>query len=150
MLDKKEQIKKEIEYFFTKMSLSETPCNFNIEREKVCFEIKTENPRTLIGKRGEVISNIQFILGKIIQKKMKQRLFIDFDVNGYKKKKEQYLKELARDYAQEVSFTKKIKTLPSLSSYERRIIHLALQNKNGVKTESRGQEPNRKIIIKPV
>jgi spoIIIJ-associated protein len=76
--------------------------------------------------------------------------FIDLDISDYKKKKNEYLKELARNTADEVSLSKKEKILPSMSAYERRIIHLELAGRSDVKTESLGQEPDRRIVVRPV
>ena len=75
--------------------------------------------------------------------------YIDLDINDYKKKKKDYLKELACSIANEVALSKKQKELPPMSAYERRIIHLELAERQDVSTESIGQEPERKVIITP-
>ena len=74
--------------------------------------------------------------------------YIDLDINDYKKKKIEYLKETARAVADEVALTKKEKYLPSMPPYERRIIHMELASRSDVTTESIGQEPERKIVIR--
>ena len=71
------------------------------------------------------------------------------DVNDYKKKKVEYLIELAHSVADEVSLTKKEKVLDSMQAYERRIIHLELADRSDVVTESIGQEPERRIVVRP-
>ncbi|PIR71473.1 MAG: hypothetical protein COU43_02475 [Candidatus Nealsonbacteria bacterium CG10_big_fil_rev_8_21_14_0_10_37_25] len=75
--------------------------------------------------------------------------FIDLDINGYKKKKLDYLKELARSLADEVALTKKEKNLPPMAAYERRIIHLELAGRSDVTTESIGEEPERRVVVRP-
>ncbi|PJA84129.1 MAG: hypothetical protein CO145_02195, partial [Candidatus Nealsonbacteria bacterium CG_4_9_14_3_um_filter_37_13] len=69
--------------------------------------------------------------------------------NGYKKKKLDYLKELARSLADEVALTKKEKNLPPMAAYERRIIHLELAGRSDVTTESIGEEPERRVVVRP-
>jgi len=71
------------------------------------------------------------------------------DINDYKKKKVEYLREMARDAANEVSLSKKEKNLVSMPAYERRVIHLELADREDVITESVGEEPERSVIIKP-
>ncbi len=151
MLDikKLERIKEETEKFFEKM-------NFDIEIEikedkenVVSVSLKTEEPQILIGKDGQTLMDIQHLLKRILRKDLEQ-VFVEIDINEYKKKKKEYLKELARNRADEVVLSKKEKALNPMSSYERRIIHIELSGRNDVKTESIGQEPERKIVIKPL
>ena len=77
------------------------------------------------------------------------QFYIDLDIQNYKKKKAEYLKELARSLADEVSLTKKEKNLDPMPAYERRIIHLELAERKDISTESIGEEPERKIVIRP-
>ena len=151
MLDKKnlKKIKKETEKFFEKM-------HFEIEVEVkeskeniVSVNLKTEEPQILIGRDGQTLMDIQHLLKRILRKGLEQ-VFIEFDINEYKKKKKEYLKELAQNSANEVALSKKEKALNPMPPYERRIIHIELSGREDVKTESIGQEPERKVIIKPL
>ncbi|MFH1451313.1 MAG: R3H domain-containing nucleic acid-binding protein, partial [bacterium] len=74
---------------------------------------------------------------------------IDIDINNYKKGKADYLKEMAREVADEVSLTKKEKWLSPMPAYERRIVHMELSLRPGVVTESHGEGPERRIVVKP-
>ena len=85
----------------------------------------------------------------ILKKKITDPFYINLDINDYKKKKEEYLKELARSAAEEVALTKREKILGSMLAYERRIIHMELSNRENIETESIGEEPERRVIIKP-
>lgn len=111
--------------------------------------LKAEDPQILIGDQGQTLAEIQHLLRVILRRKIEEPFFIDLDINGYKKKKSDYLEELARLAADEVALTKKEKDLPSMPAYERRIIHLALANRSDVVTESAGQEPERRVVIRP-
>ena len=151
MLDKKnlEKIKKETESFFEKMNF-EIEIEIKEDKENiVSVNLRTEEPQILIGRDGQTLIDIQHLLKRILRKGLEQ-VFVEFDINEYKKKKREYLKELARNCADEVALAKKEKTLNPMSSYERRIIHIELLGRNDVKTESIGEEPERKVVIKPL
>ena len=151
MLDKKdlEKIKKETVKFFEKMGF-EVKVEMGENKENIIpINLKTEEPQILIGKDGQTLMNIQHLLKRILRKDLEQ-VFIDLDINEYKKKKMEYLRELAQNRADEVALSKKEKALNPMSSYERRIIHIELSDRADVKTESISDEPMRKIVIKPV
>jgi spoIIIJ-associated protein len=147
-----ETIKKFIEEFFKKM-------DFKVEVEvlpqtdkALQVDIKTEEPQILIGERGETLIEIQHLLKLILRRKVgipEVPFYIDLDINDYKKKKIVYLKEVAKSAADEVVQTRREKILPPMSSYERRVVHLELAERSDVISESVGQEPERRIVIRP-
>jgi len=146
-----EKIKEETLVFFKKTTL-DVSVEFLPQRDETLpINLKTEEPQILIGERGQTLAEIQHLLKIILKKKSgaKEPFYIDLDVNDYKKKKIEYLKELARSVADDVTITKKEKTLPPMSAYERRIIHLELASRTDITTESIGQEPERRVAIKP-
>jgi len=146
-----EKIQKEIENFFEKTTFN-VNIEFSISKEnEISVKIKTEEPKILIGEKGETLSEIQHLLRIIIKRRIKtEELFhLDIDINDYKKKKSFYLKELARSVAREVILTKKETILPPMPAYERKIIHLELANNPNIETKSIGKEPERQIMIKP-
>ena len=144
-----EEIKKTIKEFFEKTTL-EVEIEFLPQRDLTLpINLKTEEPQILIGQGGQTLFEIQHLLKAILRRKIKENFYIDLDINDYKKKKRDYLKETARSLADEVALTKKEKILPSMSAYERRIIHLELAGRSDVTTESIGSEPERKVVIKP-
>ena len=114
------------------------------------ISLKMEEPQILIGEGGQTLAEIQHLLKAILKRKViEENFYIDLDINNYKKKKIEYLKELARSAADEVALTKKEKTLLPMPAYERRIVHLELASRADVTTESIGQEPERKVVISP-
>ncbi len=115
----------------------------------VPVSLKTESPQVLIGEGGRTLFCLQLLLNKIIKKQISEKIYLDLDINDYKKKKTDYLKELARSYADDVALTGASKELRAMPPYERRVIHLELQKRSDIKTESAGEEPFRRIIIKP-
>jgi len=143
-------IKKETEEFFRRMT-PEVEVEFLPQKEQtISINIKTPEPQILIGEGGQTLSEIQHLLKIILRRKVTtEPFFIDLDISDYKKKKNEYLRQLARETADEVSLSKKEKTLAPMPAYERRVIHLELSGRSDVMAESQGQEPNRMIVIKP-
>jgi len=144
-----EEIKKTTEEFFQKTTF-EVEIEFPPKKDSTLpIILKTEEPQILIGEGGQTLAEIQHLLRAILKRKIEEPFFIDLDINGYKKKKLEYLKELARSVADDVALIKKEKSLPPMPAYERRVIHLELAGRSDVTTESLGQEPERRIVIKP-
>ncbi len=144
------EIIKEITKEFFKKTTFEVEIEFLSPQELTLpINLKTEDPQILIGEGGQTLVEIQHLLKTILRRKVQEPFFIDLDINGYKKKKIEYLKELAKSVADEVALTKKEKSLASMPAYERRIVHLELAGRQDVTTESIGQEPERRVIIRP-
>lgn len=142
-------IKKICQDFFEKMGFLENLEVGEIEEKRLPIKIKVEEPRVLIGQNGKTLLEIQYLLKAILRKRIGNDFYLDLDINDYKKKKTEYLKELAQTVADHVALTKKIKELPPMSAYERRTVHLELSQREDVVTESQGQEEERRVIIKP-
>ena len=144
-----ETIKKTTKEFFKKTTF-EVEIEFSPQKDETFpINLKTDDPQILIGEGGQTLGEIQHLLRAILKRKISEPFFIDLDIVGYKKKKIEYLKELARSMADEVALTKKEKQLAPLPAYARRIIHLELAGRQDVTTESIGQEPERRVVIKP-
>ncbi len=111
--------------------------------------LETEIPQLLIGENGQTLAEIQHVFKLILRRKFGPGFYLDLDISNYKKKKRVYLEELAKTVADEVALNKEEKELPAMPASERRIIHLALANRSDVLTESQGEEPERRIVIKP-
>ena len=144
-----EIIKETTREFFQKTTFNVEVEVLSEREETISINIKTEDPQILIGEGGQTLTEIQHLLKAILRRKITEMFYIDLDINDYKKKKKDYLKELACSIANEVALSKKQKELPPMSAYERRIIHLELAERQDVSTESIGQEPERKVIIAP-
>ena len=144
-----EKIKKLVNDFFEKMTIA-AEVEIMAQQEKTLpIDVRTEFPQILIGEGGQTLIEIQRLLKTIIKRIAKEDIFIDLDINDYKKKKIEYLKELAKIAADEVVLTRKEKTLAPMPAYERRIIHLELAERKDISTESIGEETERRLIIKP-
>ncbi len=120
--------------------------------EGVRFLIKSYEGALLIGENGQNLLALNHIVKKIINKtglEDKEKISFSLDVNDYQAKKIEDLKNLARLNAQRVRYFKKEIVLKPMTSFERRIIHSVLTESPDITTESVGEEPNRKVVIKP-
>jgi len=147
--DDLKKIKETTEEFFRKTTF-EVKIEFLPPRDlTIPINLELEDPQILIGEGGQTLAEIQHLLKAILRRKIQEPFFIDLDISGYKKKKFEYLKELARSAADEVTITKKEKILSPMPAYERRIIHLELAGRSDITTESIDQEPERRVVIRP-
>lgn len=144
-----DKIKKEVGDFLKKMTTDVETETFSQKDDTVFVDLRVKEPQVLIGEKGQTLFDIQHLLSAILRRKIEDKFFLDLDINDYKKKKIEYLKELARSMADEVALTRKEKTLPPMPAYERRIIHMELAGRGNIATESIGEEPERRLIIKP-
>jgi spoIIIJ-associated protein len=147
--EKIQLITKEVEEFFKKSGFEVEIKVSRADNLTYKVNLQTKEVQDLIGEDGKTLFQIQHLLNAILKKKIKEEFYIDLDISGYKKRKVEYLKELARAVADEVALTKKEKILEPMSAYERRVIHLELASRPDVTTESIGREPNRRVVIKP-
>jgi spoIIIJ-associated protein len=145
-----QKIKKIVEEFFKKSSFEVSVEIGKIEDATLPVLIELEEPQVLIGESGKTLSCIQHILNKGLRKRFgdEKDFYVDLDINGYKKRKLDYLRELANTSADDVVFSKKEKELRPMSAYERRIVHIELKERTDVQTESVGQGLDRRIIVK--
>ncbi len=142
-------IEKEAKTLFSKLELEGEVKVSLLEDEVYSIDLVAKDPQLFIGDRGSVLSDIQYLLRLIMKKKTGESIRLTMDINGYRKNKENYLRELARTVADEVSLLKKPRELEAMPPSERRIVHMELADRNDVVSESLGEEPNRRIIVKP-
>jgi spoIIIJ-associated protein len=144
------KIKELIREFFKKTGLPLEVDVKDVKDSTVPVVIKTDDPQLLIGERGQTLQEIQGLIRMILRKKLaeEERFFVDIDINDYKKKKAEYLKDIARSAADEVFLSKKDKELSPMPAYERRVIHMALAGRSDVVTESLGEGLERRVVVK--
>ena len=119
------------------------------EGEKIEINVTAANTTSIIGKRGETLDAVQTLAGAVANTGRDEYKRVVVDCENYRENREATLKKLAENLAQKATrLGKKIKLEP-MNPYERRIIHSALSEIDGVKTESEGKEPNRYIVVIP-
>ena len=101
----------------------------------------------LIGRRGETLDAIQHLTGYVINRGQGKRIHVSVDAEEYRAKREESLKSLAYKVAAKVVKYRKNMTLEPMNSYERHVIHTALQDYEEVSTYSTGSEPNRRVVV---
>src|SRR6184192_3284265 len=101
----------------------------------------------LIGRGGENLVALQQITSAITSRQVGRTVHVPLDIEGYRRRREEQLKEIARRVAARVRTSGQAVTLEPMLAYERRIVHLAVQDMPGVKTESVGVDPNRRVVI---
>lgn len=103
----------------------------------------------LIGERGSVLAAIEHVLKKIIKKKYGEEQRFTLDINDYRTRRLEDLKQDVKTAAKEARLYQKEVPLRPMSSFERRIVHMLLAEYPDITTESVGEEPSRRVIIKP-
>lgn len=122
------------------MELEDNTLNVNVNGDENRLGI-------LIGKRGVTLDSIQYILNLIVNKKSSRYIRVNLDSSGYRDKRKKTLENLAGKMANKVLKTGRSIKLEPMNSYERKIIHTALQDFEGVLTHSEGKDPFRKVVI---
>ena len=115
---------------------------------KIKYEIFSKNNSVLIGKKGHILDSIQTYVRQAIYNAIDLYVNITIDVENYKEKQNYFLEKKVKKIAREVTLSKVEVKLDPMNSYERKIVHEALQGFKYIKTESEGEEPNRCVVVK--
>jgi len=119
--------------------------------ERLCIDIIAgDEGKLLIGVRGVHLTALQHIIHCVLRQQLGQRVYTRIDVNGYQTRRERDLLEMAETAAKQVQTTGRTIVLKAMSPADRRMIHTGLSTRTDVSTASTGEEPNRKVVIKPV
>lgn len=158
-LEKKEQktinknadkIAKEfLEEIFQKMKISiEIDAKIN-EKNNLVINLKGEDIGIIIGKRGQTLDSLQYLVNLVINKGEFAYMSVSIDTEDYRERRKQTLENLAINLSKKVKKINRSVNLEPMNPYERRIIHSKLQNDKNVKTYSEGEEPFRYVVIAP-
>ena len=120
---------------------------FDEENSTLDINIEGEEMGVLIGKRGQTLDSMQYLVSLVVNKDTENYIKIKLDTEDYRHRRKETLENLARNIAFKVKRTKKQVSLEPMNPYERRIIHSALQNDKYVETHSEGEEPYRKVVV---
>lgn len=128
--------------------------SYEIEESEEGFivSIDTKDAGRLIGARGESLEGLQLIVNQIMSRKVGEEGFkrVILDVGGWRKQKEEELKSRAADLGKQVLESGKQLELEPMSPWQRRVVHMVLQDMGGLSSESMGEGRDRHIVIKPV
>lgn len=120
---------------------------FDKDNSEVDINIEGEEMGILIGKRGQTLDSLQYLVSLVINKSSENYIKVKLDTENYRARRKDTLENLAKNIAFKVKRTRKPVSLEPMNPYERRIIHSALQNDKYVETYSEGEEPYRKVVI---
>ena len=115
--------------------------------EVLILNIEGDDLGVLIGRRGQALSSLQYLVRLIVAEKLKKWVSINVDVDWYKKRHYESLKKLALRLADQVAKRKRSITMEPMPPDERRIVHITLANNPEIKTESTGEGENRRVVI---
>ena len=113
------------------------------------FTIEGEDSGLLIGRRGETLRALQFVVNFLARRQLEERTTIVVDVADYQERRTQALISLANRVAQQVANTERSTVLEPMQAYERRIVHLTLADHASVSTESMGSGDGRQVVVSP-
>ena len=128
-----------------------TDATISIEQDeaKTLLRVKGGKPALLIGKHGQTLEAIQYLVEKIVNTHSEQRIRVQVDVEGYLENRQISLQKLVERLAKKAKQTGKPVTIGQMNAYDRRVVHLALKDDSGVRTKSIGNGYIKKLMIFP-
>ena len=118
-----------------------------LKEKQLSIELSGDEIGVLIGKRGQTLDSIQYLVSLVVNKGNSPYISILLDTENYRQRRKETLESLAYNLAKKVKQTKRNVVLEPMNPYERRIIHSSLQNDRYVTTYSEGEEPYRNVVI---
>ncbi|TXL63392.1 protein jag [Cerasibacillus terrae] len=139
-------------YLRTICQQMEVDVDIEVEQQenRVTFHLSSEKVALLIGKRGQTLNALQYLVHLMINRSAKVFYVVVLDAEGYRKRRKETLEILAFRMSERAKRIKRKVKLEPMPAFERKIIHTALQEDKDVETMSDGKEPYRHIIIKPI
>ncbi|OQY12638.1 MAG: hypothetical protein B6I31_02820 [Desulfobacteraceae bacterium 4572_19] len=116
---------------------------------RLSFNIEGGKSAMLIGRRGQTLEALQYLVDKIVNKQSDYRIRVQIDVEGYLDTRRDNLKSLARKLAEKAKYTGKSTTIGQMNAHDRRIVHLTLKDDKGIRTQSMGDGYYRRLVIFP-
>lgn len=148
-MEKRNKVIKEVAAELLKLLEIEGGFDFTETEESINFELDTKDSGIVIGYHGDTLESLQLILALCLAKKLGEFKRVSIEVGEYKKKREEWLKTLAEETKERVLSQNKEIYLSDLKSWERRVVHLFLQNDQEVVSESIGEGKDRVLVVKP-
>lgn len=125
----------------------EMKISVNEENRYVDIELSGTEMGILIGKRGQTLDSLQYLVSLVVNKECDNYFRVKMDTENYRQRRRETLENLAKNLAFKVKRTRRSVSLEPMNPYERRVIHSTLQNDRNVTTKSEGEEPFRHVVI---
>ncbi|MBQ7454733.1 MAG: protein jag [Selenomonadaceae bacterium] len=135
---------------FAAMDLEVTIDVYEEGEEGYLLDLKGKNLGMLIGRRGQALDALQYLLNLAVNRSAGEKIHFTLDVEDYRRRREDTLIKLAKSVAERAIKTRKDVRLEPMNRHERKIIHTVLQENDRVETHSSGEEPYRYVIVTPV
>jgi len=139
-----------IEHMEMDAEVSLAPDDGEGSADEIRLEIEGPDAGRIIGKRGSVLEAIQYLTTRVVHRPGEPRKHVAVDAEGYRARHEDQLADMARKLARRVAREGKIITFDPMTARDRRIVHVALKDMQGVRTESHGEGQDRRVQIIPV
>lgn len=149
VISKAEDAKEVLQEIINKLGLMAVADIESESNDAIMLEVKGEDLGMIIGKDGAMLRALQIIVSSIVGRDFSERVRVYVDAGGYRNKQEMAIGRIAEDAAKDVIESGVAKVLPPMSAADRRIIHMALKDNKKVVTVSRGEGPNRRLVICP-
>jgi spoIIIJ-associated protein len=120
-----------------------------VQGSSAVVEVNGPEMGLLIGKRGVTLEAVQDLVRAAVQRRTTTRPRVNVDIEGYRARQRARLERRARESAAKVRQSKRPQTLEAMTAFERKVVHDALARFGGVVTTSEGEEPNRRVVIRP-
>lgn len=142
--------KKFLSDVFAAMGIAvEISAKYNDSLRSLEVELSGDEMGVLIGKRGQTLDSLQYLISLVINKGTTEYIKVKVDTENYRQRRKETLENLAKNISYKVKRTRRPVSLEPMNPYERRIIHSALQNDRYVTTHSEGDEPFRRVVVTP-
>ena len=148
MAEKTKKTEKTIKDFFTSLGI-DGDFKISEDEEAISVTLETEDTGIVIGYHGETLEALQLVLSLILAKQTGEFKRVSLEAGDYKKNREEWLEKLAMDAKERAVSQNKEVYLSELKSWERRVVHLLLQDDKEVVSESSGECKDRILVIKP-
>jgi spoIIIJ-associated protein len=121
------------------------------DKKDILVKLNLSDPQFLIGPKGAYLEAFERLLRSLVRKKagQDQEIFLSVDINNYRKRRIEFIKNLTREIGDQVLLSGKPVSLEPMSAFERRIVHAEVSERDGLTSESVGEEPERWVVIKP-
>lgn len=142
-------VKSAVEEILSMLGVSATVEVEQGEEKSFVVRLETEESGLLIGYHGETLASLQIIAGLVVFRKLGEWSRLVIEIGDYRARREEQLRAMAESYATQALATGEPVYMPFLPPIERRVVHLALQDRKDVRTESEGEGRTRRLVIKP-
>ena len=149
MEKKIKQIEKLVRDLLAKMSLS-AKTKAKSDGRSIWLDVESDEPGMLIGREGETLFDLQYVVRLIANRKLKEFTYLTIDINGYRQKQQEQVEIEVSRAVQIVRKVRRSQLLSPMPASSRRVAHLIIKEEEGLESQSVGEEPSRRVIIKIV